>query len=204
MSLPNFSNGVTATYTIGNVLTPGTYYWRALAYDPLGSNSYSSSGGQVSPVTSISATRNTFIIGAPSLSITMNAINFTKGQNPAVNADAGDYIDYVVTYANTGTQPANNAQISNVLPTDTQFADNVIYNISASTTVTVNVHSTLGGGAIIGQDVNAVAPAATNVAVAWNTTALGAAAPNVLRIEFYFGTIPAGGSGTLTYRVRVK
>jgi alcohol dehydrogenase YqhD (iron-dependent ADH family) len=94
--------------------------------------------------------------------------------------------------------------VTNVLPSDTQFADNVIYNISSSTTVTVNVHSAVGGASVIGQDINAAAPAATNVAVAWNTVALGAAIPNVLRIEFYFGTIPAGGSGTLTYRVRVK
>jgi uncharacterized repeat protein (TIGR01451 family) len=196
-----YANSVTATYTITSTLTPGTYYWRAAARDPLGSNSFVNFGGSFANST---ATRNVFIIGAPSLSITMNAINVTKGQNPAVNADAGDYIDYVITYANTGTQPANNAQVTNVLPSDTQFADNVIYNISSSTTVTVNVHSAVGGASVIGQDINAAAPAATNVAVAWNTVALGAAIPNVLRIEFYFGTIPAGGSGTLTYRVRVK
>jgi len=197
-----YSNSVTATYTITSVLTPGTYYWRAAGYDPLGSMSYGNSGGSF---TNPTATRNIFIIGAPSLSITLNAINVTKGQNPAINADAGDYIDYVITYANTGTQPANNAQVTNVLPSDTQFANNVIYNISSSTTVTVNVHSAVGGASVIGQDINAAAPAATNVAVGWNTTALGAAiVPNVLRIEFYFGTIPSGGSGTLTYRVRVK
>lgn len=189
--MPNSCNFVTATYTITSTLTPETDDRRAAAYDPLGSMSYGNFGGSFSNST---ATRNTFIIGAPSLAITMNAINFTKGQNPAVNADAGDYIDYAETYANNGTQPANNAQMTNVLPTDTQFASNVIYNISSSTTVTVNVHSTLGGGSIIGQDINFIAPAATNVAVAWNTMALAVPA-NVLRIEFYFGTIPAGGSG---------
>src|SRR5690606_11431550 len=86
----NYSNTVTATYTINSALTPGTYYWRTLAYDCLGSNTYGTSGGQTSPVTSLAATHNLFIIGAPSLAITLNALNITKGQNPAINADAGD------------------------------------------------------------------------------------------------------------------
>lgn len=195
-----YANSVTATYTITSALTPATYYWRAVARDPLGSNSFVNFGGSFANPT---ATRNIFIIGAPSLAITMNARNVTKAQNPAINADAGDTIEYTITYANTGTQPAVNAQITNVLPTDVEFIGNVVYNVSASTTVTVNVHSTLGGGSIIGQDINASAPAATNVAVAWNTMALGTPA-NVLRFETFLGNIPASGSGTIIYQVRVK
>jgi len=204
MSAGTFSNGVTATYTINTTLTPGTYYWRTLAYDPLGSNSYGASGGQVSPVTSLSATHNLFIIGAPSLAITLNAINLTKGQNPAINADAGDIIEYVITYANNGTQPANNTQITNVLPSDVRFNGGVTFNITTSTTVTTNVHNTLAGGSSVGLDVQ-VAPAATNVTVGWNTTALTAAnTPLVLRLEVYLGSVPAGGSGTIRYSTQVK
>jgi len=205
MSAGTFSNGVTATYTINSTLTPGTYYWRSLAYDPLGSNSYGSSGGQTSPVVSLATTRNIFIIGAPSISITLNAINLTKGQNPAVNADAGDIIEYVITYANTGTQPANNTQITNVLPTDVRFTGGVTFNISATTTVTTNVHNTLAGGSSVGLDVQAAPPAAGNVVIGWNTTALTAAnTPLVVRLEVYLASIPAGGTGTIRYSSQVK
>jgi uncharacterized repeat protein (TIGR01451 family) len=205
-SAATYASGAPAIYNVGTPLPQGVYYYRVRGFDALGSVSLGAPGGQLTPVAN-NLPYTLFTIGSAQVHVTVNVNNVTKAQYPALNADAGDTLEYVVTYKNFGLVAAVNATLTNVLPTDVFTLGSVSHNVTSAVvapTVVISSYSDNTGLTLIAQDTN-LQVSGVDQLVNWTTNALTPAESLVARrISFNFTTISPNDTGTLRYRVRVR
>ncbi len=125
---------------------------------------------------------------------TVNGASVMKSV-PAQSAVSGDTLTFAVTYRNAGTDVATNAVINNPISTGMSYIDNSSFGPEAEVTFSIDGGKSFKKASYLTYEVKLPGGA---------TEKHTARPEEYTDIRWTIRSVPAGGSGKLTYKVKVK
>ena len=114
---------------------------------------------------------------------------------PANSATSGDTVIYTVTYKNSGSEAATNAVINNPIAKGMSYIDNSVTGPGADISFSIDGGKTFKKPSFLTYEIKLPGG---------NAEKHTARPEEYTHIRWVIKTVPPGGSGTLTYQVKIK